>query len=332
MTISYKDSGVDKEEGYRTVEKIKDKVKSTYSANVMNEIGSFGALYKLGDYKKPVLVSGTDGVGTKLKIAFETGKYDTVGIDCVAMCVNDILCHGAKPLFFLDYLACGKLDSDVSSEIIKGVADGCLQAGASLIGGETAEMPGFYTVGEYDIAGFAVGAVEEEEIVNGSNIEEGNAIIAISSSGPHSNGFSLIRKLFADLNEVYENKRIWEHLLTPTKIYVKSIQKLMESVKINGMAHITGGGLIENVPRTIPDGLCANIDKKKVEIHPIFKHEYFKKVTEDELWGTFNMGVGFVVIVKKEDAEKTIDILKENGENAYEIGYISKGENKLCLK
>lgn len=332
MTISYKDSGVDKEEGYRTVEKIKDKVKSTYSANVMNEIGSFGALYKLGDYKKPVLVSGTDGVGTKLKIAFETGKYDTVGIDCVAMCVNDILCHGAKPLFFLDYLACGKLDSDVSSEIIKGVADGCLQAGASLIGGETAEMPGFYTVGEYDIAGFAVGAVEEEEIVNGSDIEEGNSIIAISSSGPHSNGFSLIRKLFVDLNEVYENKRIWEHLLTPTKIYVKSIQKLMESVKINGMAHITGGGLIENVPRTIPDGFCANIDKKKVEIHPIFRHDYFKKVTEDELWGTFNMGVGFIVIVKKEDAEKTIGILKENGENAYEIGYISKGENKLCLK
>lgn len=332
MTISYKDSGVDKEEGYRTVEKIKDKVKSTYSANVMNEIGSFGALYKLGDYKKPVLVSGTDGVGTKLKIAFETGKYDTVGIDCVAMCVNDILCHGAKPLFFLDYLACGKLDSDVSSEIIKGVADGCLQAGASLIGGETAEMPGFYTVGEYDIAGFAVGAVEEEKIVNGSDIEEGNAIIALSSSGPHSNGFSLIRKLFADLNEVYENKRIWEHLLTPTKIYVKSIQKLMESVKINGMAHITGGGLIENVPRTIPDGFCANIDKKKVEIPSIFKHEYFKKVTESELWGTFNMGVGFIVIVKKEDAEKTIGILKENGENAYEIGYISKGENKLCLK
>lgn len=332
MTISYKDSGVDKEEGYRTVEKIKDKVKSTYSANVMNEIGSFGALYKLGDYKKPVLVSGTDGVGTKLKIAFETGKYDTVGIDCVAMCVNDILCHGAKPLFFLDYLACGKLDSDVSSEIIKGVADGCLQAGASLIGGETAEMPGFYTVGEYDIAGFAVGAVEEDEIVNGSKIGEGDTIIAISSSGPHSNGFSLIRKLFVDLNEVYENKKIWEHLLTPTKIYVKSIQKLMESVKINGMAHITGGGLIENVPRTIPEGLCANIDKKKIEIHPIFKHGYFKKVTEDELWGTFNMGVGFIVIVKGEDAEKTIGILKENGENAYEIGYISKGENKLCLK
>ena len=332
MSISYKDSGVDKEEGYRSVEKIKEKVKKTYNKNVINELGSFGALYKLGEYKKPVLVSGTDGVGTKLKVAFETGIYNTVGIDCVAMCVNDILCHGAKPLFFLDYLACGKLDSDVSSEIIKGVADGCLQAGASLIGGETAEMPGFYTVGEYDIAGFAVGAVEEDEIVNGSKIEEGDTIIAISSSGPHSNGFSLIRKLFVDLNEVYENKRIWEHLLTPTKIYVKSIQKLMESVKINGMAHITGGGLIENVPRTIPEGLCANIDRKKIEIHPIFKHGYFKKVTEDELWGTFNMGVGFIVIVKKEDVEKTIGILKENGENAYEIGYISKGENKLCLK
>ena len=332
MSISYKDSGVDKEEGYRSVEKIKERVKATYNKNVMNELGSFGALYKLGEYKKPILVSGTDGVGTKLKVAFETNKYDTVGIDCVAMCVNDILCHGAQPLFFLDYLACGKLDSNVSSEIIKGVVEGCLQGDSALVGGETAEMPGFYADGEYDFAGFAVGAVEEDEIVNGSKIEEGDTIIAISSSGPHSNGFSLIRKLFVDLNEVYENKRIWEHLLTPTKIYVKSIQKLMESVKINGMAHITGGGLIENVPRTIPEGLCANIDRKKIEIHPIFKHGYFKKVTEDELWGTFNMGVGFIVIVKKEDVEKTIGILKENGENAYEIGYISKGENKLCLK
>ena len=333
MALTYKSAGVNKHEGYNEVNLIKKFIKNTYTEGVLSDLGGFSGLFELGkDLKNPVLVSGTDGVGTKLKIAFETGKYDTVGIDCVAMCVNDILCHGAKPLFFLDYLACGKLDSDVSSEIIKGVADGCLQAGASLIGGETAEMPGFYTVGEYDIAGFAVGAVEEDEIVNGSKIEEGDAIIAISSNGPHSNGFSLIRKLFVDLNEVYENKKIWEHLLTPTKIYVKSIQKLMESVKINGMAHITGGGLIENVPRTIPEGLCANIDKKKVEIHPIFKHGYFKKVTEDELWGTFNMGVGFIVIVKREDAEKTIGILKENGENAYEIGYISKGENKLCLK
>ena len=232
MAISYKDSGVDKEEGYKTVEKIKEKVKSTYSSNVMNELGSFGALYKLGDYKKPVLVSGTDGVGTKLKVAFEAGKYDTVGIDCVAMCINDILCHGAKPLFFLDYLACGKLDSDVSSEIIKGVVEGCLQSEASLIGGETAEMPGFYAPGEYDIAGFAVGVVEEDKIVNGSDIKEGNVIIALSSSGAHSNGFSLIRKLFTDLNEEYEGKTVGEYLLTPTKIYVKSIKKFTENIKV----------------------------------------------------------------------------------------------------
>lgn len=332
MAISYKDSGVDKGEGYKTVEKIKEKVKSTYSSNVMNELGSFGALYKLGDYKKPVLVSGTDGVGTKLKIAFETGKYDTVGIDCVAMCINDILCHGAKPLFFLDYLACGKLDSDVSSEIIKGVVEGCLQSEASLIGGETAEMPGFYTPGEYDIAGFAVGVVEEDKIVNGSDIKEGNVIIALSSSGAHSNGFSLIRKLFTDLNEEYEGKTVGEYLLTPTKIYVKSIQKLTENIKVNGMAHITGGGLIENVPRIIPEGLCADIEKEKIQIHPLFKNDKFKNVNEDEMWGTFNMGVGFTVILDKKDSEKAMEILRENGETAYEIGYISKGDKKICLK
>lgn len=332
MAISYKDSGVDKEEGYKTVEKIKEKVKSTYSSNVMNELGSFGALYKLGDYKKSVLVSGTDGVGTKLKIAFETGKYDTVGIDCVAMCINDILCHGAKPLFFLDYLACGKLDSDVSSEIIKGVVEGCLQSEASLIGGETAEMPGFYAPGEYDIAGFAVGVVEEDKIVNGSDIKEGNVIIALSSSGAHSNGFSLIRKLFTDLNEEYEGKTVGEYLLTPTKIYVKSIQKLTENIKVNGMAHITGGGLIENIPRIIPEGLCANIEKEKIQIHPLFKNDKFKNVNEDEMWGTFNMGVGFTVILDKKDSEKAMEILRENGETAYEIGYISKGDKKICLK
>ena len=332
MAISYKDSGVDKEEGYKTVEKIKEKVKSTYSSNVMNELGSFGALYKLGDYKKPVLVSGTDGVGTKLKIAFETGKYDTVGIDCVAMCINDILCHGAKPLFFLDYLACGKLDSDVSSEIIKGVVEGCLQSEASLIGGETAEMPGFYAPGEYDIAGFAVGVVEEDKIVNGSDIKEGNVIIALSSSGAHSNGFSLIRKLFTDLNEEYEGKTVGEYLLTPTKIYVKSIQKLTENIKVNGMAHITGGGLIENVPRIIPEGLCANIEKEKIQIHPLFKNDKFRNVNEDEMWGTFNMGVGFTVILDKKDSEKAMEILRENSETAYEIGYISKGDRKICLK
>ena len=332
MSISYKDSGVDKEEGYRSVEKIKEKVKKTYNKNVMNELGSFGALYKLGEYKKPVLVSGTDGVGTKLKIAFETGIYNTVGIDCVAMCVNDILCHGAKPLFFLDYLACGKLDSNVSSEIISGVVEGCVQGDSALVGGETAEMPGFYADGEYDIAGFSVGVVEEEKMINGSTVTDNDVIIAIPSSGAHSNGFSLLRKLFIDFKAEYNGKTIGEWLLTPTKIYVKPVQKVMEKINIHGMAHITGGGIIENVPRTIPDGYCANIDKSKIKVHPLFKHEAFNRVPEDEMWGTFNMGVGFVIIVDKADGQKVIDILAENGENAYEIGHISKGENKLCLK
>ncbi len=232
----------------------------------------------------------------------------------------------------MDYLACGKLDSDVSSEIIKGVVEGCLQSEASLIGGETAEMPGFYAPGEYDIAGFAVGVVEEDKIVNGSDIKEGNVIIALSSSGAHSNGFSLIRKLFTDLNEEYEGKTVGEYLLTPTKIYVKSIQKLTENIKVNGMAHITGGGLIENILRIIPEGLCANIEKEKIQIHPLFKNDKFKNVNEDEMWGTFNMGVGFTVILDKKDSEKAMEILRENGETAYEIGYISKGDKKICLK
>ena len=307
MSISYKDSGVDKEEGYRSVEKIKERVKATYNKNVMNELGSFGALYKLGEYKKPILVSGTDGVGTKLKVAFETNKYDTVGIDCVA------------------------LDSNVSSEIIKGVVEGCLQGDSALVGGETAEMPGFYADGEYDIAGFAVGVVEEEKMVNGSKVQEGDVIVAIPSSGAHSNGFSLLRKLFTDFSEEFNGKTIGEHLLTPTKIYVKPIQKVMEKVQVNGMAHITGGGLIENVPRTIPDGLCANIEKAKVKVHPLFKHETFSRVPEEEMWGTFNMGVGFVVIVNKNDAQTVIDILAENGEEAYELGTIVKGDEKINL-
>ena len=332
MSISYKDSGVDKEEGYRSVEKIKEKVKKTYNKNVINELGSFGALYKLGEYRKPVLVSGTDGVGTKLKVAFETGIYNTVGIDCVAMCVNDILCHGAKPLFFLDYLACGKLDSNVSAEIISGGVEGCVQGDSALVGGETAEMPGFYADGEYDIAGFSVGVVEEEKMINGSTVTDNDVIIAIPSSGAHSNGFSLLRKLFTDFKAAYNGKTIGEWLLTPTKIYVKPVQKVMEKINIHGMAHITGGGIIENVPRTIPDGYCANIDKSKIKVHPLFKHEAFNRVPEDEMWGTFNMGIGFVIIVDKADGQKVINILDENGEKAYEIGYISKGENKLCLK
>ena len=268
--ITYKDSGVDKEEGYKSIEKIKDKVAKTHSKNVLNNLGSFAALYELGKYNNPVLVSGTDGVGTKLKVAFEMRKYDTVGIDCVAMCVNDILCQGAKPLFFLDYLACGKLESDVFAKMLDGVVEGCTQANMSLVGGETAEMPGFYQMGDYDIAGFAVGVVEKDNIIDGSAILENNVVIGIASTGVHSNGFSLVRKAITDFNEDFEGEKIGYKLLTPTKIYVPTILKLLETFTFNGMAHITGGGLIENIPRIIPEGLVANIDKSKIEIPSIF--------------------------------------------------------------
>ena len=330
--ITYKDSGVDKEEGYKSVSLIKNMVKKTYNKKVLNDLGSFGALYKLGRYKNPVLISGTDGVGTKLKLAFHTGIYSTVGIDCVAMCVNDILCHGGKPLFFLDYLACGKLDSAVSSEIIAGVSKGCLESDAALIGGETAEMPGFYSEGEYDIAGFAVGVAEKKEIINGDKIKNGDVIIGLESSGVHSNGFSLVRKLITDLDEEYDGKKIVEHLLVPTKIYVKPVLKLIKKIKIRGMAHITGGGLIENVPRIIPDGLSACIFKEKIKVPEIFDYIKAKGVPEEEMWGTFNMGIGFIIIVRAKDKEKTLKKLKKYGENAYEIGRIKDGDEKICLK
>ena len=234
--ISYKDAGVDKEEGYKSVGLIKDMVKRTYSKNVLTELGSFGALYELGKYDNPVLVSGTDGVGTKLKIAFELGRYDTIGIDCVAMCVNDILCHGAKPLFFLDYLACGKLDANIAAQIVSGVTEGCLQSGAALVGGETAEMPGFYQAGEYDIAGFAVGVVEKHQVITGDKIAEGDIIIALPSSGVHSNGFSLVRKLITNLTADFNGQSIGEVLLTPTRIYVKPVLALLEDYPVQGMA------------------------------------------------------------------------------------------------
>ena len=330
--ITYKNSGVDKEEGYKSVSLIKEMVRGTYNKKVLDDLGSFGALYKLGKYRDPVLVSGTDGVGTKLKFAFHTKKYDTVGIDCVAMCVNDILCHGAKPLFFLDYLACGKLNAEVSSQIVKGVVDGCLDSKMALVGGETAEMPGFYKEGEYDIAGFAVGVVEKKEIINGEKIKEGNAVIALPSSGVHSNGFSLVRKLIKDFDEEFEGEKIGEYLLRPTKIYVKPVQKILKKFKVKGMAHITGGGLIENVPRVIPDGLCAVIEKEKIQVPEIFKYLQSKGVPEDEMWGTFNMGIGFVLIVKMKDKEKIIEKFKKYGENAYEIGTIEKGDSKIWLK
>ena len=333
--ITYKDSGVDKEEGYRSIEKIKDKVSKTHSKNVLNNLGSFAALYELGKFKNPVLVSGTDGVGTKLKVAFEMNKYNTVGIDCVAMCVNDILCQGAKPLFFLDYLACGKLESNVFSRILDGVVEGCTQASMSLVGGETAEMPGFYKIGDYDIAGFAVGIVEKDNIIDGTSIVEKNAIIGIASSGVHSNGFSLIRKVITNYNEEFNDNKIGDTLLIPTKIYVRTILKLIDEFKINGMAHITGGGLIENVPRIIPNGLVANIDKSKIDIPSIFNYIKSKGIPEEEMWGTFNMGIGFVIVVDESDEKKILSRLDEMNEKASIIGYVgksSKGESKICLR
>lgn len=330
--ITYKSAGVDKEEGYKSVGLIKDMVKRTYSKNVLTELGSFGALYELGKYNNPVLVSGTDGVGTKLKIAFELNKYDTIGIDCVAMCVNDILCHGAKPLFFLDYLACGKLDADVAAQIVSGVTEGCVQSYAALVGGETAEMPGFYQEGEYDIAGFAVGVVEKEDIITGDRITAGDVVIALPSSGVHSNGFSLVRKLITDFGAEFNSTTMGQTLLTPTKIYVKPVLKLLEQVAVKGMAHITGGGLIENLPRIIPDGLCADIATASVRVLPIFEHINSLGVDRMEMFGTFNMGVGFCIVVDSADVAKTLEVLHAEGEDAYVVGAIVAGTEKICFK
>ncbi|WP_304416810.1 phosphoribosylformylglycinamidine cyclo-ligase [Profundicola chukchiensis] len=330
--MKYSDAGVNKEEGYETVSKIKDVVAATHSPNVLNGIGSFGAFYELGKYNNPVLVSGTDGVGTKLRIALDVKKYDTVGIDCFAMCANDILCHGAKPLFFLDYLACGKLDSDVAAEIVGGIAKACKETGTSLIGGETAEMPGMYQIGDYDVAGFCVGIVEKDEIIDGSKIKEGDAIIAIPSSGFHSNGFSLIRKVFTDFHETWNDKPMYETLLEPTKLYGKTILGLIEEVELHGIAHITGGGLIENVPRILPKGLGANIKKSEIRV-PEIMQELQKRanISQDEMFGTFNMGVGMVVVVPQEKVDTTLAKLIDLGEEAYEIGSIVKSDKEIEL-
>ncbi|MCT8976209.1 phosphoribosylformylglycinamidine cyclo-ligase [Clostridium sp. CX1] len=329
--VTYKDSGVNIEEGYKSVELMKEQVKKTFIPGVLNTLGSFAGMFELGKYRNPVLVSGTDGVGTKLQIAFKANKYDTVGIDCVAMCVNDILCHGAKPIFFLDYLACGKLEAETAADLVKGVTEGCIQAGCALIGGETAEMPGFYSEGEYDIAGFAVGVVEKEDIIDGSKIEEGDVLIGIASSGPHSNGYSLIRKLVTDLDKDFNGSKIGEVLLTPTKIYVKPILKLLENFEIRGMAHITGGGFYENIPRMFKNEYTAVIMKESLEIHPIFKHIIELGADEGHMFNTFNMGIGFVLCVKQQDAEEIIKELKELGEKAYKIGYIEKGKKEVIL-
>lgn len=332
--LDYKNSGVDIHEGYRSVEKIKSHAQRTLNEYVLSKIGSFGAFVKLPEgYKKPVLVSGTDGVGTKLKIAFDLKKYDTFGIDAVAMCVNDILCHGAKPLFFLDYIACGKLDSNVSAEIVKGVADGCVMSDCALVGGETAEMPGFYAEGEYDIAGFAVGVVDEDDIIDGKKIKSGDNLIGIKSSGFHSNGYSLIRKLFTDLSEKIGDKTAGELLLEPTKIYVKPVLELMKQVDVHGMAHITGGGFIENIPRMFNGkGLTAVVEKNSYELPLIFKKAIEKGADTESIYNTFNMGVGFVIAVDSKDAQKTIEILNNAGEVAFVLGHVEEGTEEICLK
>lgn len=332
--ITYKDAGVNIEEGYKSVSLIKEYASRTMSQYVLSGLGSFGGMVELpAGYKKPVLVSGTDGVGTKLEIAFKTKKYDTVGIDCVAMCVNDILCHGAKPLFFLDYIACGKLEAEVAADLVKGVSDGCLLSEAALIGGETAEMPGFYKEGEYDIAGFAVGIVDKDDIIDGSKINEGDVLIGITSSGIHSNGYSLVRKVFEDINEDLKGEPVWKTLLEPTKIYVKPVLSLLEKFDIKGMAHITGGGFIENIPRMFNGReLTAVVRKDSYPIPAVFERIVEKGVDRDHMYNTFNMGIGFVLCVNKEDSEAVIKELISMGEKAYEIGHVACGGEGICLK
>lgn len=338
---SYAAAGVDITAGYRAVELMKSHIARTMTSGVCSDVGGFGGLFELDTtgIEKPVLVSGTDGVGTKLKLAFLMDKHDTVGIDCVAMCVNDIICCGAKPLFFLDYIACGKNIPERIASIVSGVAEGCVQSGAALIGGETAEMPGFYPVDEYDLAGFSVGVVDKSKILDPSTMKAGDVVIALPSSGVHSNGFSLVRKVFdvensdiKSLREELGGKSIGETLLAPTKIYVKPVLALLEQVKVKGISHITGGGFYENIPRSIPDGLGAVIERNAVRVLPIF--DLIAKegnISERDMFNTFNMGVGMSIVVAREDAEKAVEILKANGEDAYVIGKIENSEDKITI-
>ena len=338
----YAKAGVDITAGYKSVELIKKHIAKTNIKGVISSIGGFGGLFELDlkGIKKPVLVSGTDGVGTKLKIAFLMNKHDTIGIDCVAMCVNDIICIGAKPLIFLDYIACGKNYPEKISEIVKGISKGCVQSNCALIGGETAEMPDFYAKDEYDLAGYSTGIVDKSKIINNSLIKKGDIIIALSSSGIHSNGFSLVRKILnidnSNINNVVKElgkKSIGEILLTPTKIYVKPILKLLKKIKVKGISHITGGGFYENIPRCIPNGLCAEIEKNKIKILPIFKYiQKIGNIEERDMFNTFNMGVGMCIIVSKKDAEKTIEILSSCKEDAYIIGKIIENKEKIIFK
>jgi len=338
---AYAAAGVDITAGYRAVELMKQHIARTATSGVCSDVGGFGGLFELDieGITKPVLVSGTDGVGTKLKMAFLMDKHDTVGIDCVAMCVNDIVCVGAKPLFFLDYIACGKNVPERIADIVKGVAEGCVQSGAALIGGETAEMPGFYPEDEYDLAGYSTGVVDKAKIIDNTKMTAGDIVIALPSSGVHSNGFSLVRKVFDVENSDIKTplpelggRSIGETLLTPTKIYVKPVLALLDEVQIKGISHITGGGFYENIPRSIPDGLCANIRKDDVRVLPIF--ELIKArggISEHDMFNTFNMGVGMSIVVSADDADRALDILRDNGEDAYIIGEIIAAEEKIRL-
>ena len=338
---AYAKAGVDITAGYKAVELMKSHIARTAVPGVVSDIGGFGGLFSLdvSGMTAPTLVSGTDGVGTKLKLAFLLDKHDTVGIDCVAMCVNDILCAGAKPLFFLDYIACGKNVPEKIAAIVSGVAEGCVQSGAALIGGETAEMPGFYPEDEYDLAGFAVGIVDKNKIIDHSKMTAGDVILALPSSGVHSNGFSLVRKVFdvehTDLKAPVAElggKGLGETLLTPTKIYVKPVLALFEQVTVRGISHITGGGFFENIPRSIPDGLGAKIKMDDVKVLPIFDLiEKTGKISRREMFNTFNMGVGMTVVVAREDAEKALSILRDNGEDAYILGEIVESQDKVVL-
>ncbi|MCE9632755.1 MAG: phosphoribosylformylglycinamidine cyclo-ligase [Methylophilales bacterium] len=326
--MSYRDAGVDMEAGDALVEDIKPYAKRTMRPEVLAGIGGFGSLFEVpSKFKHPVLVSGTDGVGTKLKLAFELNKHDTVGIDLVAMSVNDILVQGAEPLFFLDYFACGKLEVGTAGQVIKGIALGCEQAGCALVGGETAEMPGMYPPGEYDLAGFAVGCVEKEAIINGSTITEGDMVLGLASSGAHSNGYSLVRKLIAmsgiDMNSDFGGKPFRDVVMAPTRIYVKPLLKLLNVVKVKGMAHITGGGLTENIPRVLPSGLTAELKNGSWDIPPLFKWLQTQgNITDTEMFRTFNCGIGMVVVVSASEAEIATKLLRAEGEQVWRIGVI----------
>ena len=338
---SYAAAGVDITAGYKAVELMKQHIAKTMTSGVCSDVGGFGGLFELDitGMERPVLVSGTDGVGTKLKLAFLLNKHDTVGIDCVAMCVNDIICSGAKPLFFLDYIACGKNIPERIESIVKGVCDGCVQAGAALIGGETAEMPGFYPVDEYDLAGYCTGVVDKAKIIDNKTMQEGDVVIALPSSGVHSNGFSLVRKVFDVENSDIKSpvaelggRSVGEVLLTPTKIYVKPVLALLETVKVRAISHITGGGFYENIPRSIPGGFGARINKSSVRVLPIFDLIAKKGgISEHDMFNTFNMGVGMSIVVAKDDADRALEILRQCGEDAYIIGEIVKSEEKITI-